>query len=249
MFASSWSAPQRRNRKQAWILTSSFALHGLVFVTLGFVQLWRVEAVAEPPAHDVFQVQLPPPPVPAAPARQTAAAPAKASPATPMQPPPAAPEPRQTPAPDPKAATLTAIPEPTTPTPSVPSSPFYGSNNGDRDGVDPNGSGNGSGQAAAGADDAPLPVGGAISRPQILKRVQPLYTDSARRIRLQGTVVLQATIDEHGNVIDVQVVKRLPMGLDDEAVKAVRQWKFTPGTLQGRPVKVYFNLTVNFEVS
>ncbi len=46
----------------------------------------------------------------------------------------------------------------------------------------------------------------------------------------------------------VQVMKPLPFGLDDAAVQAVRQWCFTPATLQGRPVPVYFRLTVHFRV-
>jgi protein TonB len=85
-------------------------------------------------------------------------------------------------------------------------------------------------------------------KPVAIERVQPLYTEPARRARVQGFVILQATIDRTGRVTDVEVVKPLPFGLDASAVQAVRQWRFTPATLQGRPVPVYFRLTVHFRV-
>lgn len=252
MFASSWSAPQPRSPKRFWILTSSIVLHGLVFVFLAAIEVWHVEAVAEPPANDVFQVQLPPPPVRAVAPTPPAAAPPKAAQkdATPKPPAPSvpAPAPAAVPQADPLKAAESPIPPQAVPSsPGPPDLPASGDDSGgDRNGKGPGG---GHGIQGSGDEDGPLPVGGAIERPQILRRVQPLYTERARRIHLQGTVILQATIDEQGNVIDVQVVKGMPMGLDDEAVKAVRQWRFTPGMLRGRPVKVYFNLTVIFQVN
>ena len=61
-------------------------------------------------------------------------------------------------------------------------------------------------------------------------------------------MVLQATIDKNGDVTDTKVLKPLPMGLAEAAVSAVEQWKFRPATLNGRPVAVYYNLTVTFEL-
>ncbi len=61
-------------------------------------------------------------------------------------------------------------------------------------------------------------------------------------------MIVEAIIDEHGDVANVRVLKGLPMGLDQSAVDAVRAWKFKPSTLEGRPVKVYYVLTVNFKV-
>ena len=58
--------------------------------------------------------------------------------------------------------------------------------------------------------------------------------------------IVQAVIDKQGNVVDAKVLKGLPMGLDQEALRAIRQWKFEPATLNGKPVDVYYNLTVNF---
>src|SRR5438067_1008605 len=76
------------------------------------------------------------------------------------------------------------------------------------------------------------------------KRVDPQYTEVARKARIEGMVILEAIIDKEGNVTDVRVLKGLPMGLDQAALDAVKRWKFTPGTLNGQPVPVIFNLTV-----
>jgi protein TonB len=55
-------------------------------------------------------------------------------------------------------------------------------------------------------------------------------------------------IDRQGNVTEARVLKGLPFGLDHAALAAIRQWKFQPGTLNGQPVPVYYNLTVNFRI-
>jgi len=57
-----------------------------------------------------------------------------------------------------------------------------------------------------------------------------------------------ALSDRNGNVTDARVLKPLPMGLDNAALEAVKRWKFTPGTLNGQPVPVIYNLTVNFRL-
>lgn len=99
-----------------------------------------------------------------------------------------------------------------------------------------------------GTGDTPVRVGGNVKAPVIVKRVQPDYTEVARRARVQGIVVIEAIIDRQGNVTEARVIKPLPMGLDQQALNAIRQWKFKPGTLNGQPVPVYYNLTVNFQI-
>jgi len=74
-------------------------------------------------------------------------------------------------------------------------------------------------------------------------RTEPL---SARKARVTGVVIVEAIIDERGNVVNARVLKGLPMGLDKAALDAVERWKFKPATLQSKPVKVYYTLTVNF---
>jgi TonB family protein len=93
---------------------------------------------------------------------------------------------------------------------------------------------------------SPYRVGGDVMRPQKISGSPPVYTVEARKDRVTGVVILEAIIDEQGNVTDVKVLKGLPAGLDQAAVKAVESWKFNPATLDGRPVPVYYTLTVNF---
>ena len=99
-----------------------------------------------------------------------------------------------------------------------------------------------------GTGDAPVHVGGNVKAPIAVKRVDPVYTEIARKARLQGIVIVEAVIDRQGNVTEARVLKPLGMGLDMAALNAIRQWKFTPGTLNGQPVPVYYNLTVNFRI-
>lgn len=96
--------------------------------------------------------------------------------------------------------------------------------------------------------DGPIMVGGEVKAPEKLVAPQPVYTEIARKARIQGVVIVQAIIDREGNVTNVKVLKGLPMGLEEAAVDAIKQWKFKPATLNGKPVTVYFNLTVNFKL-
>ena len=96
------------------------------------------------------------------------------------------------------------------------------------------------------ADDGPLRVGGDVKAPVVIHRIEPKYTDTARKAHTTGVVIVEAIIDKNGNVDRVKVLKGLEFGLTDQAVEAVKQWKFRPGTLNGESVDVVFNLTVNF---
>ncbi len=97
-------------------------------------------------------------------------------------------------------------------------------------------------------DGAPIQVGGDVRPPEKISAPQPQYTEIARKARIQGVVIVQAIIDKQGSVTNVKVLKGLPMGLEEAAVDAIKQWKFKPAMLNGRPVTVYYNLTVNFKL-
>ncbi len=94
----------------------------------------------------------------------------------------------------------------------------------------------------------PIEVGGNVRAPEKITYPQPAYTEIARKARIQGVVIVQAIIDKQGNVTNVKVLKGLPMGLEEAAVEAIKTWKFKPATLNGKPVAVYYNLTVNFKL-
>ena len=93
-----------------------------------------------------------------------------------------------------------------------------------------------------------LRVGGDVKAPIVISRVEAIYTDEARKAKVSGIVILEALVDKTGHVKDVAILKPLPFGLDQAAVDAVKQWVFKPGTLNGQPVDVIFNLTVNFRL-
>ncbi len=91
----------------------------------------------------------------------------------------------------------------------------------------------------------PIPVGGNIRPPTRVHYVEPVYPRFALAGGVQGTVILQATIDEQGSVREVKVLRSVPL-LDDAAVRAVSQWTFTPTLLNGTPVPVVMTVTVGF---
>ena len=96
--------------------------------------------------------------------------------------------------------------------------------------------------------EGPIRVGGDVQPPVKVSAPSPQYTEIARKARIQGVVIVEAIIDKQGSVTNVKVLKGLPMGLDTAAADAVKKWKFKPATLNGKPVAVIYNLTVNFRL-
>ncbi len=94
---------------------------------------------------------------------------------------------------------------------------------------------------------APVRVGGLVRAPQKIKDAAPRYPAIAQAAGVQGRVILEAVISEEGAVRDVRVLRSEPL-LDDAAVDAVRQWRFTPTLLNGQPVPVVMTVTVAFSL-
>jgi TonB family protein len=93
-----------------------------------------------------------------------------------------------------------------------------------------------------------LRVGGRVSKPVKVYAPPPVYTEEARKQRLQGVVIVEAIIDQEGCVNQDHILKGLPQGLGRAALAAVEKWVFEPAFLDGQPVKVYYTLTINFQV-
>lgn len=90
------------------------------------------------------------------------------------------------------------------------------------------------------------PVSGSVTRPVKISGFTPETPEEARKAGVSGVVILEAVIDELGNVQDVRVLKGLHPALDEKAAEALRTWKFKPATMDGKPVKVYYTMTMNF---
>lgn len=92
--------------------------------------------------------------------------------------------------------------------------------------------------------DAPRPM---VTPPEKYLHVSPVYPPDAQRSRISGLIVMEATIDPKGNVVDLVVVRGV-RELDDAAMKAVSQWKYRPATRDGKPIPVIMTVTVTFSV-
>ena len=92
-------------------------------------------------------------------------------------------------------------------------------------------------------------VGAAVKAPVAIKRIEPKYPEKARLLRISGIVILECTIDKSGVVRDGRVLKGLAAPtMAYAALEAVRRWQFQPATVDGEPVKVFLNLTINFKL-
>lgn len=87
-----------------------------------------------------------------------------------------------------------------------------------------------------------------VSSPSCIYCPNPSYTDPAREAKFNGNVVLRVTVSELGRTIDVRVARGLPFGLNDSAIKSVRDWQFKPATREGQPVPCMVMIEATFRV-
>ena len=92
---------------------------------------------------------------------------------------------------------------------------------------------------------APVKVGGEINPPKIISSVMPVYPSIARSTGIQGAVVVEASVNQSGNVVATKVISGPPM-LRQAAVDALRRWKYQPAMLNGEPVAVQITVTMQF---
>jgi protein TonB len=219
-----------RNRKRSRTLVVSIALHAAVLVALVAVQLAAIEGPDIARRIERVMIAAPPPP----------------------SPPPRTPTTRQAVAPlNPDAAPLAATEqpvEPATPPAFAPAISGVGAIAGDT-------------RMPRGLDDPvivppapapptstkPLPVGGNIRAPERTAYSVPDYPVVARAAKVDGVVILEATIDEHGIVRGVKVLRSIPL-LDQAAIDAVSKWRYTPTQLNGQPIAVIMTVTVRFSL-
>ena len=82
----------------------------------------------------------------------------------------------------------------------------------------------------------------------MLQKVDPDYSDEARAVALDGTVVLSVEIGPDGFGHNARVVRSLGLGLDESALDAISQWRFQPGLKDGQPVTVLATIEINFRL-
>jgi protein TonB len=223
--------------RRAVTLPVSILLHSAAALALIVVPLLTSDALPEPQtgvrAFLVEPLSVPPPPPP--PAARPAAAP------------------RVAPKPQPQQQAFVAPVEvPTEITPEQALDP--GGETGGADGVEGGVPGGVVGGIVGGLPEAPPPpvapvrVGGGVREPRRVVVVPPVYPEVAAKARIQGTVVIEATINERGRVVNVSLLQGAPL-FTDAALEAVKKWVYTPTLVNGIPTPVIMTVTVHFRLT
>ena len=229
------------------LATGAAAAHAGLLAAVLVAQVWRIDPVPPPPETQAFlSIILP---------DLGAPAPRRGTPTPPARPTAPPTEPRQPAEPiQPTRIEELAPADASAPVDSAGTDPTLEvcdgcTPDGDPNGV-PFGTGTGTGPGDGLASDGIYDVvpGGAVQAPVILHRVQPAYPRAAITIRKEGTAVVLATIDASGQVVDARILVDPGFGLGASARDAVLQFRFRPATLNGRPVAVRYQLTVNFNL-
>jgi protein TonB len=99
------------------------------------------------------------------------------------------------------------------------------------------------------APPRPVRIAGELRPPALLRRVEPEYPRLAVAANVTGVVILEATVDERGQVSDVRVLRSVHPLIDAEAVKAVQQWRYSPLTLNGHLAPFVLTVTLSFSLT
>jgi TonB family protein len=101
-------------------------------------------------------------------------------------------------------------------------------------------------------DGPPAPVGpltvglAGTTKPMRIHYIEPEYPEEAKRVGLEGHVILLVTVGERGSVVDVTLIQGGPLGMTESAVEAVWKWRYEPSTLHGKPISLSFTQIVRF---
>jgi periplasmic protein TonB len=226
-------------KRRGLALPASMALHAAAALAIAIVPLLLVEALPEPDggthAFFVEPIAAPPPPPPPPPAARAAAA-TRVAPKVPAATP---------------AGFVAPIDVPTEIKPED-GLDLGGVEGGVAGGVEGGVPGGVVGGVVGGLPDAPPPppakpvrVGGAIREPRKIVDVAPVYPELAMKAGVTGIVIIEATIDPRGRVVNATVLRGVPV-LDEAALEAVRKWVYTPTLLNGVPTPVIMTVTVRF---
>ena len=104
----------------------------------------------------------------------------------------------------------------------------------------------GIGSGGGGTGGGPFRPGSGVEPPRLLHEVKAEYSEEARRRGITGDVELEIVITRDGTVSDVRTLRGLGAGLDQRAIAAVRQWRFSPARRKGQPVDVIVEVAVEF---
>jgi periplasmic protein TonB len=106
----------------------------------------------------------------------------------------------------------------------------------------------GIGDSQSGPPGLGVQRGRGVTPPELLYKVEPEFSEEARKAKHQGVVVLTIEVDVSGNVRNVRVRQSLGLGLDEKAMEAVSHWRFRPGILNGKAVTTEATIQVNFQL-
>jgi protein TonB len=255
-----------RSRRSAASMWTAIGVHAMVMAAIGLVVAERTSVMKVPVVQQVDLFVPPPPPVmPVAPRMDKAGGGGGQRGLTPVTQghlPKFAKEQVMPPkAPPMEAAKLTVEPtvavqkdlkmaDNTMPNLGLPNSTLKGVSMGDGRGMGiGSGDGNGIGPGSGGNIGGGLMHAGSVQQgPKLIYRVDPDFSEEARKAKFSGDVQVYLIVDEKGLPTHVRVVRGAGMGLDEKAVEAVRQYRFKPAMQDGKPVKVDLYINVTFEI-
>jgi len=256
--AEKWAAnsifDRKDERKMGSAMTGSLVAHSVLFAILIWGGFHAAKAIEQQPEKvDMVYLQQPPgpggggggSPKPAPPAKTEVPKPAPTPPPTPVEPVPVV-----TPPPDPSLVapitTLSNMMQANGQSINLAALGGGGTGGGIGSGTG-NGVGAGTGGGFGGGAYRP---GNGCANPTLVRQVDPKYTSEAMRAKLQGDVEIEAVVQKDGRVGDMQLSRSLDkqFGLDEEALKAAKQWTFRPAVCKGQPVDMIVTLQLQFRL-